>query len=59
MRPNELADKIRLIEKQLAEVRQDAVKYGTGVADPYGLLYIAGELVLKAVEKARSITEEN
>jgi hypothetical protein len=53
----ELADRLRQVAIDIAELRQQTVKYGVQVRDPYGELLHAEGLVLSAVGNLRRRAE--
>lgn len=53
-----LADRLRQIEIELAEIRQHTAKHGVGVHSPYGELLDAGSLVMSAANKLRLIEQK-
>jgi len=53
-----LADRLRQIGIEIAEIRQYTVKYGQGVSTPYGELWDAEGLVMGASRRLRKLAGE-
>lgn len=52
-----IADRLRQIEIEIAEIRQHTVEFGLGVNSPYCELLDAGGLIMSASNKLRMLVD--